>query len=288
MTKVYMGFKREEQLTNGVKYEIGKTYEIKGELEICEYGFDYSNSIVAVGEFHDLKCDIVCEVEILGNSEVGIRGQLYTDKIKIVRELSREEITQYFKDNWEELIKGENWIVDSVIAYMGFGLDILVKNKDCFVRTLVADNGRPQDLDVLVFDKECLVRCAVARQGREKDLDILVQDKETYVKEAMAMCGYKLNELINDRELGVRLEIARYGRPQDLDILVSDKNGFVRREVARQGRAKDLDILVQDIDPMVRLEVAKHGREEDLYILFLDDNEQVSQAYNYARELKKA
>lgn len=134
-------------------------------------------------------------------------------------------------------------------------LDILVNDKNCFVREAVAKHGRNKDLDILVNDEYSVIREVIAEYGRDKDLDILV----------------------NDEDIDVRREVAEYGRGKDLDILVNDEDSNVRYEVAMHGRDKDLDILIHDKDSYIRAEVARRGREKDLNSLINDED-------NYVRD----
>ena len=92
--KGYKGFDKNLKC-RGFQYEVGKTYELdKNEkLEICECGFHFCKKLLWIHEFYELvdSDTRVCEVEALGEvQEKEIK--CVTDKIKIIRELSKEEI----------------------------------------------------------------------------------------------------------------------------------------------------------------------------------------------------
>lgn len=250
MAIVCKSFKKKIKCYGIFRYKSGETYEINGELNYYENGFNYCKSIADADWYYDLRYGRVCEVEILGSEVSNNYGNFATDKIRIVKELSKEEINQYFEDNWEELINDENYRSRISVVRRGFGLDTLIKDKDWEVRKEVARHGRDKDLDVLVFDKSEMVRWIVACHGRPQDLDILVKDRDWQVRRA----------------------VAAHGRPNDLDILVRDSNEIIRVDIARQGRPCDLDILVKDENDMVKREVWKHGRACDLKILKRDKN----------------
>lgn len=196
----YKGFHKNLQGIEWFQYNVGETYSLDGELEICKNGFHYCKRLADLSLYFDLSKSRVCEVEILGNEVVDEEKKLTTDKIRIVRELSKEEINQYFEDNWEELIKDEDWEIRSEVVRHGVGLDKLVYDGNWMVREEVAKYGRPQDLDILVRDTKWDVRYAVAKHGRSVDLDILVHD--------------------NDSD--VLLEVVKHGRKKDLFFLMNN------------------------------------------------------------------
>lgn len=209
METAYKCFEENMQGWDNFQYEIGKTYELDGKREVGINWFDYYKRIVDIEKYWNLKDGRVCEIEVLGNKSTDCFGKLITDRIRIVRELSKEEINQYFEDNWEELIKiEENWIKGALIKY-GFGLSVLSKDPYWFIRYRVSLHGRPEDLDILVYDEEWSVRKEVARHGRPKDLDILVHDKEENVQD----------------------EVKKHGRPDDLNILGNNKYIGSKKEV---------------------------------------------------------
>ena len=74
----------------GMQYEVGKEYTHDGDISLCEQGFHFCEQLTDCYQYYDSKSRI-CEVEALG--EVKSDGtKSVTDHIKIVRELTREEI----------------------------------------------------------------------------------------------------------------------------------------------------------------------------------------------------
>ena len=144
-------------------YELGKWYQIEGELKMCENGFHFCNTLEETLRFYPLKGSrffkVEADGEIITSSEKNV-----AEKIKLVEEVQ---------------------ITDEI-------LNTLVNSK-WYVRSTVACQGRNKDLDILVKDENIDVRCAVARQRRPQDLDILVNDKNWYVRQiARKLCGGKL------------------------------------------------------------------------------------------------
>ena len=75
----------------GMKYEVGKTYEYKGEIELCEAGYHFCRRLTDCFNFYRFDPNNkVAEIEALGI--VHTSGKSVTDRIRIVRELSWYEV----------------------------------------------------------------------------------------------------------------------------------------------------------------------------------------------------
>lgn len=73
------------------QYEVGKTYEIEGELELCKNGFHFCKNLEDVFRYYNfIPTTRVAEVDVLGDV-INEGNKSCTDKIKIVRELSLSE-----------------------------------------------------------------------------------------------------------------------------------------------------------------------------------------------------
>ncbi len=184
---------------NGMQYEMGKLYCVKGEISPNRNGFHFCESIEGLNEYYTIKNSRIFEVEASG----GIRkcNRKYVAKqIKLVRELTKEEIYAYFKQNQDKLIRSSCWYVRSAVADMGFEMDILINDKDYEVRCAVAKRG--YRLDILINDEDYDVRLAVAEQGY--GLEKLIHDESPFVRKAVAKQGYGLERLIHDENRDVR------------------------------------------------------------------------------------
>ena len=90
MVKGFKGF-NQDLTCRGFQYEIGKTYEYDGDIELCRQGFHFCRELRNVHDFYDLKQSRICEIVADGKIEDdGIKS--VCSRISIVRELSREEI----------------------------------------------------------------------------------------------------------------------------------------------------------------------------------------------------
>lgn len=209
---------------NTVQYEIGKLYSAKGEVIPFQNGFDFCSSIENLNAYYSIKDSRVFEVEAYGeNMEYDDTYAAYaTEKIKLVRELTEAELSDYFKQNQKEFIKDGEGFARRAVAEYGYGLEVLIEDEDWHVRKAVAEQG--YGLEVLIEDEDWHVRKAVAEQGY--GLDILINDENSPVRFAVAKWGYGLDKLINDDHWNVRSEVARQG--YGLDILIKDKNSYVR------------------------------------------------------------
>ena len=90
MVKGFKGFSQ-DLTCRGFQYEIGKTYEYDGNIELCSQGFHFCRKLQDVHQFYDLKTSRICEIEADGKIDNdGIKS--VCSRIRIVRELSREEV----------------------------------------------------------------------------------------------------------------------------------------------------------------------------------------------------
>ncbi|MGP1530018.1 MAG: DUF7666 domain-containing protein [Treponema sp.] len=87
----YKGF--EQDLTcRGFQFEVGKEYEEKGEIALCERGFHFCPRLIDVDKWYSLKKSRVCEIEASGTIIDSSDGKSVCSSIKIMRELSKEEV----------------------------------------------------------------------------------------------------------------------------------------------------------------------------------------------------
>jgi PPE-repeat protein len=80
---------------NGIPYyfEVGKTYEIIGQLKMCNNGFHYCRKLNDIDEHYNLKTSVICEIQILGSNIHDINGKKScASKIKILRILTKEQV----------------------------------------------------------------------------------------------------------------------------------------------------------------------------------------------------
>src|SRR5574344_798655 len=88
----YKGF-QSDLTCRGFQYEIGKTFKHDGDIKLCEAGFHFCKKIEKVANYYSIQDkDIrICEIEALGKVIEG-NDKCVTDKIKIVRELTKDEM----------------------------------------------------------------------------------------------------------------------------------------------------------------------------------------------------
>ncbi|MDR1230795.1 MAG: pentapeptide repeat-containing protein [Spirochaetaceae bacterium] len=88
--KGYKGFDKNLKC-RGFQYEIGRIYEMPEPPSVCSRGFHFCKKIVNVHGYYNLENSRICEVEALGEI-AGDGNKSVTNRIQIIRELSREEI----------------------------------------------------------------------------------------------------------------------------------------------------------------------------------------------------
>ena len=221
-----------------MSYEIGKKYTITGKLQMCENGFHFCKYLEDIENHYPIAKSRIFEIEAEGKI-IDECDKSCAESIMLMRELSKEEIHQYFVDSKERILKMSLYC-RKALADQGICLDKLVHDDDGRVRAAVAEQG--YGLDILIHDEGWRVRAAVA--GQNYGLNILVHDEDEYVRRAVAEQGYGLNILVYDKDLWVRVAVAEQG--YGLNILVNDEDCDVRAAVAKQGYS--LDVLINDED----------------------------------------
>ena len=148
---------------NDMIYEMNKEYVHDRDVICRQSGYHYFDSIRDVMTLYNLNQSRLFECELNGD-EFDHDGIVHcTNKIKLVREISKEEIKKYIEDTIEKLVNDEDCDVRLEVAKQGYGLDILINDKDWKVRMEVARQG--YCLDILINDEDWNVRLEVARQG---------------------------------------------------------------------------------------------------------------------------
>ena len=233
-------------------YKIGKKYTVAGKIDPYKNGFRFYKNLEDVEDYYVIKEPRIFEIEADGEIIEDFHN-FWAESITLVRELSKEEVHQYFVDNQDRILK-MSWYYRIALAKQGLCLDKLINDEEPGVREEVVRQG--YKLDVLIKDESEFVRKVIADKGY--GLDILVHDESAFVRTAVAKQGYGLDTLINDESKFVRMEIAKqeYG----LETLVNDEDWCVRREVAERGYG--LDVLINDTKSSVRATAMKKIEEK--------------------------
>jgi YD repeat-containing protein len=83
-----------------LQYKVGETYSLDGELKICKSGFHFCKNLINVDNYYSF-CNQdyeYYEIEALGNI-ITEGDKSVTDKIKIIRKLSKKDIEEISKNN---------------------------------------------------------------------------------------------------------------------------------------------------------------------------------------------
>ena len=82
-------------------YKVGKTYTLKGQLEICKTGFHFCNDFDSLLEYYPIVKDkklTIFEIEVLG--EVIAKGnKSVTNSLKVIRKISLSEFKKGLKNH---------------------------------------------------------------------------------------------------------------------------------------------------------------------------------------------
>ncbi|MEG1299679.1 MAG: HEAT repeat domain-containing protein [Erysipelotrichaceae bacterium] len=174
---------------HGFQYEIGKTHEVKGKLQICLNGFHFCEKLIAIDDCYDLSTSRVFEVEATGDIQEG-KLKFCTNEIKFIRELSKDEIVKLAN----EAVNDTDMYVRETLAKLKFAsnetLEILSKDSGWNVRQAVAKNLNTDEkaLKFLSHDEHYCVRTEVASNPNtsKEVLKHLSQDDDWYVRRAVA------------------------------------------------------------------------------------------------------
>ena len=158
-----LGMDMEAIRGNKMIYELNKEYVYDGDVKCRRSGYHYFNSIRDVMTLYNLNESRLFECEL--NGDVFDHDGIVhcTNKIKLIREITKEEIKKYIEDNSDILVNDIDWVIRLEVAKQGYGLDKLINDEHWFVREEVARQG--YCLDILINDKDWHVRKEVARQG---------------------------------------------------------------------------------------------------------------------------
>ena len=85
----------------GFQYEIGKTYEMDGEIELCSRGFHFCEVIADCFRYYDQSDARFAKIEALGKViESDEDSKCVTDKIKILEEIPIDEAIKMTNSGW--------------------------------------------------------------------------------------------------------------------------------------------------------------------------------------------
>ena len=218
---------------------------------------------------------------------------------KGVTDAEFQQAADEYNEQMTKLVYSEKFSDRIEAARAGYGLDILVRDRDPFVRGAVAEQG--YELPTLVKDESPYVRVEVAKKGY--GLPRLSKDPDYQVRREVARQGYNPAMFAIDYDEVTR-SIAQQKMAEEKDPkvkeqykeqingyingttaqklacanagigtqkLVKDQNEYVRGEVASHGYMPE--VLVHDKAPHVRNQVALSGNCHD--ILSHDENEYV-------------
>ena len=87
--KGYKAF-NSDMTCRGFHYEVGKTYEIDGEISLCNMGFHFCKSIADCFNYYNKTDSRFAEVEAIGEIIEG-DDKCVTNKISIIKEISHDE-----------------------------------------------------------------------------------------------------------------------------------------------------------------------------------------------------
>ena len=76
---------------NGMTYELGKWYEVDGEIKPCKNGFHFCRKLEDIQEYYDLFHSRLFEIEADGKIMEASNTKMVCSKIRLVREILPEK-----------------------------------------------------------------------------------------------------------------------------------------------------------------------------------------------------
>lgn len=265
--KAYKAF-NPDMTCRDFQYEIGKTYEIKEEPVMCARGFHACLNLETVFRYYSpYKKPILCEVEILGDVVHGrfFDDKVVTNKIKIVRELTEDEVTKYALEQFK--LKLESLpLVYALLTYPNlapFISDKILYQLVPFEQKELAIHGS-QDL------LKRLLKC-----GHPSTKQELTRTVPLYPESTQKVI---LDTLVKDGLEEVRAKVATYGKKRHRNILMNDVSAIVREQVALFATKKQLDKMIAiEENKLVLCAIYKNGTKEQKAIV----NDTMSRIYGY-------
>lgn len=124
----------------GFQYEVGKTYEMSGDISVCYRGFHFCTSLEDCFDYYDFGPNTkIAEVEALGDIKQKVFGsKCCTNKIKIIKEITFDKVIDIVNHgylntgigNRGSFNTGNNNVGDRNTGYLNKGL----KNTGCYNR----------------------------------------------------------------------------------------------------------------------------------------------------------
>lgn len=129
-----LGKHMQSMFGDGMVYELNRNYTIDGYIEAGSRGYHYYESLLDCSRFCLLPYYRIFECEITGNVSNEKGNIKCTNGIKLVREISQDEIKQYILDNLDEFMSSKNFLDRRTVAVYKINLDILKNDPDDYVR----------------------------------------------------------------------------------------------------------------------------------------------------------
>ena len=118
-----------------MQYELNKEYAINDSISIRSCGYHFCKEIINIIDYY---CNIrnfrVFEIDTLDGA-IDSDDDLYcSNKIKLIREVSKEELEKYFENYLDKFDKEMDWQKRLKIAAQGYCLDTLINSTNPWVR----------------------------------------------------------------------------------------------------------------------------------------------------------
>ena len=108
----FLGYKafNKDLTCRDYQFEIGKTYEHKGKIAVCESGFHFCKSLVDCYQFYPMNENTrICKVEALGEVLTEDNVKYVTNKIKILSEIKKPRVASNLSESSSGYCNSGDW-----------------------------------------------------------------------------------------------------------------------------------------------------------------------------------
>lgn len=185
----------------GFQFEVGQTYEMDEAPHVCKRGFHACRYIEDTLRFYlPYEKPIICEVELLGDISHDLKGiKCATNKMRILRQLSREEVIDYTFHYYNNAQKPHAYLLVAYVLMKYYKVnlpDYIVESIPEFVKVNLTNFGPkriiPQVIRVAdVRTKACMIRDVYVYETKNQKtvVDLLKDNPHSTVQ--LALNHYK-------------------------------------------------------------------------------------------------
>lgn len=200
--KAYKAF-YPDMTCRGFQYEIGQTYEMDEKPHVCKRGFHACRYIEDTLRFYlPYEKPIICEVELLGDLSYTLdETKIATNKIRIVRQLTREEMIEYTSYYYNNMQKPHAYLLVAYVLMKYYKVelpDYIVESIPNFVKVNLVNEGPKRIIPQVIRVSDARTKACMLRdvhvyvtKNQKTVVELLKDDPHSTIQ--LALEHYKNN-----------------------------------------------------------------------------------------------